>query len=210
MLLKLVYLLTCRVLGLPVMVFRGYLAKDAELLVLRHENAVLRRHASRGLCPPRGRGANRPAAILGRRRHLAAAAGRGRRRVMTVRFQSETDGLLMATGERNRVGLLYRTADGGLSWKRVPLDPPPGLPASAATLLDPVTRLGGGVLLVLKAEFRSGSERRPKWEGIYAYRPDGQGGWAGPFRLPLGVVRLSPPHLAVPGPGRPVPGGGGP
>lgn len=130
--------------------------------------------------------------------------------VMTVRFQSETDGLLMATGERNRVGLLYRTADGGLSWKRVPLDPPPGLPASAATLLDPVTRLGGGVLLVLKAEFRSGSERRPKWEGIYAYRPDGQGGWAGPFRLPLGVVRLSPPHLAVPGPGRPVPGGGGP
>src|SRR6516162_2259423 len=46
MLLKIVYVLTCRVLGLVVLVFRGDLAKDAELLVLRHENAVLRRHAS--------------------------------------------------------------------------------------------------------------------------------------------------------------------
>ena len=45
--LKIVYLLTCRVLGLAVLVFRGDLAKDAELLVLRHENAVLRRHADR-------------------------------------------------------------------------------------------------------------------------------------------------------------------
>ena len=47
MLLKIVCLLTCRVLGLAVLVFRGDLAKDAELLVLRHENAVLRRHAGR-------------------------------------------------------------------------------------------------------------------------------------------------------------------
>ena len=47
MLLKIVYLLTCRVLSLAVLVFRGDLAKDAELLVLRHENAVLRRHAGR-------------------------------------------------------------------------------------------------------------------------------------------------------------------
>jgi putative transposase len=46
-LLKIVYLLTCRVLGLAVLVFRPDLAKDAELLVLRHENAVLRRHAGR-------------------------------------------------------------------------------------------------------------------------------------------------------------------
>jgi putative transposase len=46
-LLKIVYLLTCRVLGLAVLVFRGDRAKDAELLVLRHENAVLRRHADR-------------------------------------------------------------------------------------------------------------------------------------------------------------------
>jgi transposase InsO family protein len=46
-LLKIVYLLTCRVLGLAVLMFRKDLAKDAELLVLRHENAVLRRHAGR-------------------------------------------------------------------------------------------------------------------------------------------------------------------
>jgi hypothetical protein len=44
-LLKIVYLLTYRVLSLAVVVFCGDLAKDAELLVLRHENAVLRRHA---------------------------------------------------------------------------------------------------------------------------------------------------------------------
>jgi hypothetical protein len=42
-LLKIVYLLTCRVLGLAVLVFRGDKAKDAELLVLRHENAICER-----------------------------------------------------------------------------------------------------------------------------------------------------------------------
>ena len=47
MLLKIVYLLTCRVLGLAVLMFRGDRAKDAELLALRHENAVLRRHVGR-------------------------------------------------------------------------------------------------------------------------------------------------------------------
>jgi hypothetical protein len=47
MLLKIVYLLTCRVLGLVVLAFRGDRAKDAELLVLRRENAVLRRHVGR-------------------------------------------------------------------------------------------------------------------------------------------------------------------
>ena len=47
MLLKVVYVLTCRVLGLAVLVFRADVTKDADLLVLRHENAVLRRHAGR-------------------------------------------------------------------------------------------------------------------------------------------------------------------
>ena len=47
MLLKIVYLLVRRILGLAVLVSRTDRAKDAELLVLRHKNAVLRRHAGR-------------------------------------------------------------------------------------------------------------------------------------------------------------------
>jgi len=53
-LLKIVYLLARRVLGLAVLVFRRGPAKDAELPVLRHENAVLRRHAGRGRYQPGG------------------------------------------------------------------------------------------------------------------------------------------------------------
>ena len=45
MLLKIVYVLFRRLLSLAVLVFRGDRAKGAELLALRHENAVLRRHA---------------------------------------------------------------------------------------------------------------------------------------------------------------------
>ena len=55
MLLKIVYLLVRRVLGLAVLAFRGDLAKDAELLVLRHENAVLRRNAGRARYEPADR-----------------------------------------------------------------------------------------------------------------------------------------------------------
>ena len=46
-LLKIVYLLVLRILGLAVLIFRRDMAKDAELLVLRHENAVLRHYADR-------------------------------------------------------------------------------------------------------------------------------------------------------------------
>ena len=45
--LKIVYVIVRRLLSLVVLVFRGDRAKDAELLVLRHENAVLRRHLGR-------------------------------------------------------------------------------------------------------------------------------------------------------------------
>jgi putative transposase len=89
-LLKIMYLLTCRVLSLAVLVCRGDLAKDAELLVLRHENAVLRRHAGRvryepadrawfaalARLVPRGRWAEvfsvTPATLLAWHRRLAA------------------------------------------------------------------------------------------------------------------------------------------
>jgi len=46
-LLKIVYMLTCRVLSSAALGFRCDRAKDAELLVLRHENAVLRRNVGR-------------------------------------------------------------------------------------------------------------------------------------------------------------------
>ena len=55
MLLTIVYVLTCRILGLVVLMFRGDRAKGAELLALRHENAVLRRQAGRVRYEPVGR-----------------------------------------------------------------------------------------------------------------------------------------------------------
>ena len=47
MLLKIAYVLMRWLFGLTGLVLRGDQTKDAELLVLRHENAVLRRHAGR-------------------------------------------------------------------------------------------------------------------------------------------------------------------
>ena len=47
MLLKIVYALTWRTLGLVVVLFRGDRAIAAEMLVFRHENAVLRRHVGK-------------------------------------------------------------------------------------------------------------------------------------------------------------------
>ena len=45
--LKIIYLIVRLAAALAVLVFRSDLAKEAELLVLRHENSVLRRHAGR-------------------------------------------------------------------------------------------------------------------------------------------------------------------
>jgi putative transposase len=47
MLLKIAYLLMRWSFNVTVLVFRGDEAKDAEILMLRHENAVLRRQAGR-------------------------------------------------------------------------------------------------------------------------------------------------------------------
>ncbi len=55
MLLKIVYLLMYRVLGVAVLVFRADRVKDAELLVLRHENAMLRRNIGRARHAPADR-----------------------------------------------------------------------------------------------------------------------------------------------------------
>ena len=47
MLLSLLYVIVRCLLGVPAVLLRRDLSKDAELLVLRHENAVLRRQVTR-------------------------------------------------------------------------------------------------------------------------------------------------------------------
>ena len=47
MILSTVYAVTRRLLSLPALLLQRDVCKDAELLVLRHENAVLRRHVPR-------------------------------------------------------------------------------------------------------------------------------------------------------------------
>jgi putative transposase len=54
-LLKIVYLLTCRILSMVAVLYRGNQPAAAEVLVLRHENAVLRRQAGRVRYAPAGR-----------------------------------------------------------------------------------------------------------------------------------------------------------
>ncbi|MET8208809.1 hypothetical protein ABZT51_22670 [Streptomyces sp. NPDC005373] len=46
MIVSLVYQVARKLLAVPALLLRWDAAKDAEMLVLRHENAVLRRHLS--------------------------------------------------------------------------------------------------------------------------------------------------------------------
>ena len=55
MIFSVVYLLMCRLLGCLMVLARREASKDAELLVLRHENAVLRRQVGRVRCQPADR-----------------------------------------------------------------------------------------------------------------------------------------------------------
>ena len=89
MLLKIVYLLTRRVLGLAVLVFRGDRAKDAELLVLRHENAVLRRHAGRVRYEPGDRAWFAAVARLLPRRCWTGIQAAARAAEDTIPFQAD-------------------------------------------------------------------------------------------------------------------------
>jgi putative transposase len=69
--LKISYLLMRWLFGLVALVFRGDRAKDAELLVLRHENAVLRRHGDRVRYEPADRAWFAALALLIPRRRWA-------------------------------------------------------------------------------------------------------------------------------------------
>jgi putative transposase len=68
----LVYMIVRSVLGLLVVLFRRDLSKDAELLVLRHENAVLRRQIGRARYEPADRAWLAALARLIPRRHWSA------------------------------------------------------------------------------------------------------------------------------------------
>ena len=66
--LKIAYMLMRWIFGLVALVFHGDRAKDAELLVLRHENAVLRRTAGRVRYEPDRAWFAAPAQFVPRRR----------------------------------------------------------------------------------------------------------------------------------------------
>ena len=52
---SLAYRLTRKLLGAPAIIAQRDVSKDAEVLVLRHENAVLRRHVEKVHCQPEDR-----------------------------------------------------------------------------------------------------------------------------------------------------------
>ena len=117
MLFKIVYLLACRLLGLAILAFRGDRAKDAGLLVLRHENAVLRRCVGRVRYEPGDRvwfaGEPRPMRYSELLRLLAGVS----QKMLTQTLRSlERDGLVIRTVTPTvPVTVTYELTDLGLS-----------------------------------------------------------------------------------------------
>lgn len=100
--------------------------------------------------------------------------------VSLVAFSTLTDGVLVAVDQRH-ADILWATSDGGDTWTRTPLPPPP-VPEYAMTWLTPVVRPGRSMLLLLRAERYS--QKPAKWAGTHAYYGGGQT-WSGPYRLPM-------------------------
>lgn len=123
--------------------------------------------------------------------------GAGDLPLIQVAFSSLTDGLLIAA-DLHRADVLYRTIDGGTTWTRQQLPPPPGLPARAETWLFPVLSPDVGNLLTLRAASRRGWTIRPRWESTFGYARSGDD-WTGPYRLPMPPASVGHDLLA-PGP----------
>lgn len=112
-------------------------------------------------------------------------------------FSPASHGVL-AAADRFAADVLYATGDGGQTWTRVTL-PPPGVPASAEILLQPVIKPGTPALLVLKAGPGRGSSQGG-WRGHYAYVQDGgMHEWSGPYRLPSSQMGPDVPVKLAPG-----------
>ena len=157
-----VYLLVRRVLGLAVLIFRGELAKDAELLVLRHENAVLRRHAGRiryepadrvwftalAQLIPRGRWAGvfpvAPATLLAWHRRLAARKYDTSKRRMPGRPPAVRSIARLAVRLANENPLWgYRRIHGELAKLGVTIAPSTVYEILRAAGIDPAARRAG-------------------------------------------------------------------
>lgn len=114
-----------------------------------------------------------------------------------VAFSSAGHGVLTAADRLAEV--LYATGDGGQTWTRVTLPPPPGVPRSAEILLHPVIKPGAPALLVLAAGPGRGSGQGG-WRGHYAYVQDGAlHQWSGPYRLPSSQMGPDVPFKLAPG-----------
>jgi putative transposase len=160
--LKIVCLLVRRILGLAFLVVREDLAKDAELLALRHENAALRRHAGRmryepagriwfaalAWLLPRGRCSEvfpvAPATLLARHRKLAARkyAMSGRRKPGRPRTVPGVTRLVVRLARENPLRG-HRRIHGELTKPGIAVAPPAVWQILHAAGIDPAPRRPG-------------------------------------------------------------------